>query len=85
MASRDHQSEVIDLVADERGLPRQRVQLSHRLLQDLGMDGDDAVDFFNLVHERFGTDLTSSMSIGANISDRRGSRCGMYWSSSLLR
>ena len=22
------------------------------------MDGDDAVDFFNIVHERFGTDLT---------------------------
>ncbi len=58
MATRDHQSEVIDLLAHERGLPREKVYLSDRLLQDLGMDGDDAVDFFNSVHERYGTDLT---------------------------
>ncbi|HVM38615.1 MAG TPA: hypothetical protein VM265_09535 [Sphingomicrobium sp.] len=58
MVSRDHQSEVIYLLAHERGLPIERVHLSDRLLQDLGMDGDDAVDFFNSVHERFGTDLT---------------------------
>jgi hypothetical protein len=58
MASGDHQSEVMDLLAHERGLPREKIQLSDRLLQDLGMDGDDAVDFFNSVHERFGTDLT---------------------------
>ncbi len=58
MQSRDRQSEIIDLIAHERGLPRKRVHLSDRLLHDLGMDGDDAVDFFNSVHERFGTDLT---------------------------
>lgn len=58
MATRDHQSEVIDLVADERGISREKVHVSDRLLQDLGMDGDDAVDFFNSVHDRFGTDLT---------------------------
>lgn len=57
MATRDLEGEVIDLLAEERGLARERVQLSDRLLQDLGMDGDDAVDFFNSVHERFGTDL----------------------------
>lgn len=34
------------------------IHLSHRLVQDLGMDGDDTVDFFNNVHERFHTDLT---------------------------
>ena len=58
MADRDHQSEVMDLVGHERGLPREKVQPSDRLLHDLGMDGDDAVDFFNSLHERFGTDLT---------------------------
>jgi hypothetical protein len=58
MEIRDPQSDVIDLLADERGLPRDKVNLSDRLLQDLGMDGDDAVDFFISVHERFGTDLT---------------------------
>ena len=57
MASRDCQSEVMDLLAHERGLPREKVELSARLVQDLGMDGDDAVDFFNSLHERFGTDL----------------------------
>lgn len=59
MATRDVEAEVIDLVANERGLPREKVRLSDRLLQDLGMDGDDAVDFFSSVHERFGTDLTN--------------------------
>lgn len=58
MASRDHQSQVIDLVADERGLSREKLHFSDRLLEDLGMDGDDAVDFFDDLHERFGTDLT---------------------------
>lgn len=58
MESRNLQLELIDLVADERGLSPEKVRLSDRLLQDLGMDGDDAVDFFNNVNERFGTDLT---------------------------
>jgi acyl carrier protein len=58
MGSRDYQSEIIDILADERDLPAERLQLSDRLRQDLGMDGDDAVDFFNGLHERFGTDLT---------------------------
>jgi hypothetical protein len=34
------------------------VLLTTRLLDDLGLDGDDAAEFFNRVHERFGTDLT---------------------------
>jgi len=57
MANRDFRSEVIDLVAHQCGLSRQRVQLSDRLLQDLDIEGDDAVDFFISVHDRFGTDL----------------------------
>jgi hypothetical protein len=51
-------AEVIDLILDERGLPREKVHLSSRLAEDLGMDGDDAVYFFRSVQERFGTDLT---------------------------
>lgn len=58
MSISDHSYEVIDLLAHERGLTRNKLNLSDRLLHDLGMDGDDAVDFFNSVHERFGTDLT---------------------------
>lgn len=79
IARRDHPSEVIELVAHERGLARERVHLSQRLLQDLGMDGDDAVDCFNSVHEQFGTDLTTSTSIGMNTSGQRGFRAGMDW------
>ena len=52
------EAEVVDLLAHERGLPREKVRLSDRLLQDLGMDGDDAVDFFISLKERFGIDLT---------------------------
>lgn len=52
------QSEVVSRVSEQTGVPRQSVEPSSRLLHDLGMDGDDAVDFFNAVHERFGTDLT---------------------------
>lgn len=59
MAERDVASEVCALVAEERGVARDRVKLASRLVHDLGMDGDDAVDFFKTVHERFGTDLTN--------------------------
>jgi hypothetical protein len=52
------EAEVIEFLAHERGLPVGKVRPSDRLLQDLGMDGDDAVDFFTSLHERFGTDLT---------------------------
>ena len=52
MAALPIESEVIDLIAHERGLPRLNVTLSSRLLQDLGMDGDDTVDFFREFEER---------------------------------
>ena len=52
-------SEVMEILALERGLSADRIERSSRLLQDLGMDGDDAVDFFITLHERFGTDLSA--------------------------
>jgi hypothetical protein len=52
------QGEVLKLVVEQTGVISQKVLLSSRLLQDLGMDGDDAVEFFNSVQNRFGTDLT---------------------------
>jgi hypothetical protein len=58
MATEGLEAEIIDLLVEERGLPRERIQTNSRLLQDLGMDGDDAVDFFEIIHKRFGTDLT---------------------------
>ena len=52
-------SEVVEMLAKERGLSPAKIDASSRLLQDLGMDGDDAVDFFTSLQERFGTDLTA--------------------------
>lgn len=49
--------EVVEMLAKERGLSSAKIEASSRLLQDLGMDDDDAVDFFNSLQERFGTDL----------------------------
>jgi len=52
-------SELMEMLARERGLSPAKIEPSSRLLQDLGMDGDDAVDFFNSLQERFGTDLSA--------------------------
>jgi acyl carrier protein len=57
MATAKVEAEVIDLLAEERGLLRDNILLNSRLLQDLGMDGDDAIDFFLEINKRFGTDL----------------------------
>jgi acyl carrier protein len=57
MAAHSIEAEVIDLIAHERGLPRRKVILSSRLLHDLGMDGDDAVEFFQDFEKRYGPDL----------------------------
>lgn len=58
MATASLEAQVIDLVAEATEVKPEKVLLTTRLLDDLGMDGDDAVEFFNRVHERFGTDLT---------------------------
>jgi acyl carrier protein len=58
MASLDHQSEIVDILAKKTGLSRETLHLSDRLVQDLGIDGDDAVELFDSLHQRFGTDLT---------------------------
>ena len=52
------EAKVIELVIDATEVKPEEVLPSTRLLHDLGMDGDVAVDFFNRVHEQFGTDLT---------------------------
>jgi acyl carrier protein len=57
MADSNIETEVIRLLAANCGVTPEKVRLSDRLQQDLGMDGDDAVEFFDSLHERFGTDL----------------------------
>ena len=64
------------MLAQERGLPSERILSSSRLLHDLGMDGDDAVDFFTSLHERYGTDLTS---LFANWGDHFGPEGFSCW------
>lgn len=51
--------EIVGMLADERGLSAEKISPSSRLLHDLGMDGDDAVEFFQSLQERYGTDLTN--------------------------
>lgn len=58
MAAAIFEAKVIELVVEATEVKREDVVPSTRLLHDLGMDGDVAVDFFNRVHEQFGTDLT---------------------------
>jgi hypothetical protein len=57
MAAASVQHDIIDLVAEERGLAPEKVKLHSELL-DLGMDGDDAVEFFKQFEERYDVDLT---------------------------
>lgn len=59
MANDDVEYEVTSMLARERGLPVKRIAPSSRLREDLGMDGDDAVDFFTEINQRFGTDLST--------------------------
>lgn len=52
------EAQVRDYIALMADVSADRVQPATRLLQDLGIDGDDAVELFGGLHERFGTDLT---------------------------
>ena len=47
------EGQFIAMLAKERGVPIERIKPSSRLLDDLGMDGDDAVEFFIDVKNTF--------------------------------
>jgi hypothetical protein len=49
--------QIVDFIAREAGLRTASVTLSTRLLQDVRMDGDDAVDFFEAFGKKFNVDL----------------------------
>lgn len=51
--------EIVEMVIQETGAHHTQVKLETRLLHDLGMDGDDAVEFFEAIHERYGTDISA--------------------------
>tara|TARA_A100001391_G_scaffold71385_1_gene45566 strand:+ start:280 stop:711 length:432 start_codon:yes stop_codon:yes gene_type:complete len=73
--------EIIEMLAEERGLPLERIVSSSRLLHDLGMDGDEAVDFFASLHERYGSDLTS---LYANWGDHFGPEGFSCWNGLII-
>jgi acyl carrier protein len=50
---------IIALLAQERGIPPGRIKPTSRLLEDLGMDGDDARDFFEMYRTEFEVDVTN--------------------------
>jgi hypothetical protein len=52
------EQDIIALIADETGRKRRTVHPSSRLAQDIGMDGDYAVAFFETFSEKFHVDLT---------------------------
>jgi hypothetical protein len=53
----DLATRVRQLVAAERGMVLEDIAIDSRLLEDLGMEGDDAVKFFRRFAREFGVDL----------------------------
>ena len=51
------ETRVIELLVWERWVSASKLVPTSRLLQDLGMDGDDPVEFLEAFSERFSPDL----------------------------
>ena len=56
-ASRLVEANVVAFTAQKLSVRREKLSTNTRLAQDLGMDGDDAVDIFNEFGSTFGVDL----------------------------
>jgi len=65
---------VVSFTADQIGMTPEEIRLDSRLLHDLGMDGDDAVEFFEKFSERFHVDVTA---LGNRWSQHFGSEGGV--------
>jgi hypothetical protein len=50
--------QIVEQVAEFTGIKPEKLNSTTRLLQDAGMDGDDAVEFFTDFEKRYGADLT---------------------------
>jgi hypothetical protein len=59
MTTRDFEQEMLVLVSRRVGLPVTRLSLQSRLLQDLGVDGDDAVELLLEVSNAFRIDMNN--------------------------
>lgn len=47
-----------ELLVTGQGVPEGKVAPNARIVHDLGVDGDDAGELFQALHERFGTDFS---------------------------
>jgi acyl carrier protein len=68
------EEKVINFVVRERATKRAKVSSSSRLQYDLGLDGDDAVEFFRSFEKEFSVDLQSLWS-------ETGLRLNFRWNS----
>lgn len=57
--SGDLSERVFHLIAEQTGIPVERVQLKSSLLNDLGVDGDDAVELLESLAVTFGIDFSN--------------------------
>jgi acyl carrier protein len=58
--SDDPSTTVRKLLIEGQGVPEGTVTPDARILHDLGVDGGDAAELFEALHERFGTDFKDS-------------------------
>jgi acyl carrier protein len=58
MAGASIEAQVVELVAEHGEVQIAKVLPTTRILDDLGIDADDAVELFQAIRDRFGTDLT---------------------------
>jgi hypothetical protein len=58
MCPDDHERAVLNAVSRKTGIPVYRLSLEDRLLQDLGIDGDDAAELLMDVSRAHGLDLS---------------------------
>ena len=55
----DPYAEIVRYLHEEQGCKLERLTPDARILQDLGVDGDDAGDLFEHLHKEFGTDFSA--------------------------
>jgi len=75
----------IYVIAHAAGLSAASVTPGTRLLQDIRMDGDDAVDFFKTFEKKFNVDLVRLWEHCITISLRRESSRGYRFADSKSR
>ena len=53
------EEQIVKFIVQQTSINIKKVHLDSRLAQDIGMEGDDAVEFFEKFHEQFHVDLNA--------------------------